>query len=93
MGITAGTHRKNHVFAGKTQRFPVDFQWKNPLVNIYFSEHYLYYSSAPPILRVEPLAGRHAEQREAADPNSANRWVVFYSLAGLAQYIWYNSVH
>ena len=59
-------------------------------IDQYFSEHYLYYSSAPPILRVEPLAGRHAEQREAADPNSANRWVVFYSLA---QYIWYNSVH
>ena len=34
MGITAGTHRKKHVFAGKTQRFPVDFQWKNPLINI-----------------------------------------------------------
>lgn len=89
MGITAGTHRKNHVLAGKTQRFPVDFQWKNPLINILVNI-ILYYSSAPPILRVEPLAGRHAEQREAADPNSANRWVVFYSLA---QYIWYNSVH
>ena len=60
------------------------------VVSQHASEHYLYYSSAPPILRVEPLAGRHAEQREAADPNSANRWVVFYSLA---QYIWYNSVH